>query len=247
MKFSGMVFGIIVVVVGAALLFDNIDVSGDYPFSDYWPVILIALGFLGWIGKGLRPELGNMVLMSLGGILLTQNINDELSFGDLWPALAIAVGISIIFAPFNRKRSKKKKFKMRFEGGRGHKGSARFRTGSPGGSSAGSSHGANEFFSGSERVVDGEYTGSLARVKLAGGSIDLTNATLPEEGALLELDIVLGGYKVRVPSGWSVAIDADINMGEISDNREDHGGDTESGPTLSIGGRVFMGGVEISN
>jgi len=226
------------------LLFDNIDVSGDYPFSDYWPAILIALGFFGWIGKGLRPELGNMVLMSLGGILLTQNINDDLSFGDLWPALAIAVGISIIFAPLNRKRSKKK-FKMRFEGRHGHKGPSRFRKGSSSGS--GSSHDANEFFSGSERVVDGEYTGSLARVKLAGGSIDLTNATLPEEGAVLELDIVLGGYKVRVPKDWSVEINADINMGEISDNREDHGGDTESGPKLSIGGRVFMGGVEISN
>ncbi|MBT4126681.1 MAG: hypothetical protein HOJ22_05585 [Chloroflexi bacterium] len=246
MKFSGMVFGLIVVVIGAALLFDNIDVSGDYPFSDYWPVILIALGFLGWIGKGLRPELGNMVLMSLGGILLTQNINDDLSFGDLWPALAIAVGISIIFAPLNRKRSKKK-FKMRFESGRGHKGPGRFRTSSPGGPSGSSSHDANEFFSGSERVVDGEYTGSLARVKLAGGSIDLTNATLPEEGALLELDIVLGGYKIRVPKDWSVEINADINMGEISDNREDHGGDAEPGSTLSIGGRVFMGGVEISN
>jgi len=243
MKFGGIVFGLIVVVIGAALLFDNIDVSGDYPFSDYWPAILIALGFLGWIGKGLRPELGNMVLMSLGGILLTQNLRDDLSFGDLWPALAIAVGISIIFAPFNRKRNKKNKFKMRFEGRRGHRGPGRSRKDS----STGSSHDANEFFSGSERVVDGEYTGSLARVKLAGGSIDLTNATLPEDGALLELDIVLGGYKVKVPNGWSVEINADINMGEISDNREDHGGDTESGPTLSIGGRVFMGGVEISN
>lgn len=238
MKITGMIFGIIVIVIGAALLLDNLDVSGGYPIGDYWPVILIALGFLGWIGKGLRPELGNMVLMSLGGILLTQNLSDEYSFGDLWPALAIAIGISIVFAPHNRRRNKKK-FKMRFAGGRGG-GFHKRRQSS-------SSHDANEFFSGSERVVDGEYTGSTASVKLAGGSIDLTNATLPEEGALLELDVVLGGYKVRVPKDWSVEINADINMGEISDNRADHGGNTESGPTLRIGGRVFMGGVEISN
>lgn len=245
MKFSGMVLGLIIIVIGAALLFDNIDVSGDYPFSDYWPVILIALGFLGWIGKGLRPELGNMVLMALGGILLTQNLSDEHSFADLWPALAIAVGISIIFAPLNRKRNKKKKFKMRFGGHRGQHGPSQFRTQTSSG--GGSSHDANEFFSGSERVVDGEYTGSLARVKLAGGSIDLSNATLPEEGAVLELDIVLGGYKVRVPKTWAVDINADINMGEISDNRDAHGGDAQAGPKLTIGGRVFMGGVELSN
>lgn len=238
MKFSGMVFGLIIVVVGAALLFDNIDVSGDYPVGDYWPVILIALGFLGWIGKGLRPELGNMVLMSLGGILLTQNLHDDLSFGDLWPALAIAVGISIIFAPYRRKK-RGKKFRMAFEGGRKkRKWSNR---------NSGSSFDSNEFLSDSERVVDGEYTGSIARVKLAGGSLDLTNATLPDEGALLELDVVLGGYKVKVPETWSINIDADINMGEISDNRKQHGEDSAPGPQLAIGGRVFMGGVELTN
>ena len=65
MRIPGIIFGLLVVVIGAALLFDSFDVSGDDPFSDYWPVILIAVGFLGWVGKGLRPELGNMVLMAL--------------------------------------------------------------------------------------------------------------------------------------------------------------------------------------
>jgi predicted membrane protein len=232
-----MIFGLIIVVIGAALLFDNIDVSGDYPIGDYWPVILIALGFFGWIGNALRPEFGNMVLMALGGILLTQNLSDDYSFGDLWPALAIAIGISIIFAPHNRRRKGRKNFNVRFEGKRGGWGHNR----------SSSSHDTNEFFSDSERVVDGEYTGSVARVKLAGGSLDLTNATLPEEGAVLELDIVLGGYKVRVPENWTVDLQADVNMGEITDNRTGHGQDGGPGPKLTIGGRVFMGGVELSN
>ena len=198
---------------------------------------LIVLGFFGWIGNRLRPEFGNMVLMALGGILLTQNLSDDLSFGDLWPALAIAIGISIIFAPHNRRRKGRKSFNVKFEGKR--RGWNRNRSSS--------NHDSNEFFSGSERVVDGEYTGSTARVKLAGGSLDLTNATLPEEGATLELDIVLGGYKVRIPEGWSVDLNADVNMGEITDNRAEHGQDGGAGPKLTIGGRVFMGGVELSN
>ena len=61
MRIGGIVFGLIVVLIGASLLLDNLDVTGDYPVGDYWPVILIALGFFGWIGKGLRPELGSMV------------------------------------------------------------------------------------------------------------------------------------------------------------------------------------------
>jgi thiamine transporter ThiT len=35
MKITGMIFGIIVIVIGAALLLDNLDVSGDYPIGDY--------------------------------------------------------------------------------------------------------------------------------------------------------------------------------------------------------------------
>ncbi|MBT3996196.1 MAG: hypothetical protein HOF01_10405 [Chloroflexi bacterium] len=241
MRIGGIVFGLIVVLIGASLLLDNLDISGDYPARDYWPVILIALGFFGWIGKGLRPELGSMVLMALGGILLTQNLVDDKSFGDLWPALAIAVGISIIFGGTGRK-NKKKKFAMKFQKGRNwgdH--------GPRGGSNRGnSSHDANEFLSGSERVVDGEYTGSLARVRLAGGSIDLTNATISEDGAVLELDVTLGGYKIRVPNDWKLDLQADVNMGEISDNRPDPESPRE-GSTLTIGGRIFMGGIEISN
>ena len=242
MRISGIVFGLLVVVIGAALLFDNFDVSGDYPFSDYWPVILIAVGFLGWVGKGLRPELGNMVLMALGGILLTQNLVDDKSFGDLWPALAIAVGIAIIFGSGRNKR-RKKKFEMKFKkhGKRSDWGGWANRKHEMSG------HDSDEFFSGSERKVDGEYTGSLARVKLAGGSIDLSKATLPEDGATLELDVMLGGYKIRMPNDWKLVIIADVTMGDISDNRPSASEGERTGPTLTIDGRVFMGGVEISD
>jgi predicted membrane protein len=242
MRIPGVIFGLIVVVIGAALLFDAFDISGDYPMSDYWPVILIAIGFVGWVGKGLRPELGNMVLMSLGGILLTQNLVDDKSFVDLWPALAIAVALSIIFGS-GRHKSRKKKFKMKFQkhGKRSDWGSWGNRNREMSGNDS------DEFFSGSERKVDGEYTGSLARVKLAGGSLDLSKATLPEEGATLELDVMLGGYKIRVPNEWKIEFAADITMGEISDNRSDASEGERTGATLTIDGRVFMGGVEVSD
>jgi hypothetical protein len=57
---------------------------------------------------------------------------------------------------------------------------------------------------------------------------------------------MLGGYKIRVPNEWKVEFAADITMGEISDNRPDADGD-RTGATLTIDGRVFMGGVEISD
>jgi hypothetical protein len=236
MRFGGTIIGLVVVLIGAALLIDNLEFTDtDNIVGDYWPVILIALGFFGWIGKGLRPEMGSMVLMALGGILLTQNLVDDKSFVDLWPALAIAVGIGVIFGS-RRKHRNRHGFGMKFYG-KGKRWQNRERCRSNKDSSA--------FFSGGSRRFEGEYTGSTARVKLASDGLDLSDATLPEDGATLQLDVTLGEYKIRIPREWKVDLQTEVTMGEISDNRTPVE-EPREGPTLTIGGKIFMGGVEIS-
>ncbi len=236
MRFSRTLFGLIVVLIGAVLLLDNLDISGSDIPGDYWPVILIVLGLAGWIGKSLLPGLGSMVLMSLGGILLAQNLVDDKSFVDFWPVLAIAVGVSILFGQRHGKRHKGR-FIMGFHGG-GNRWKNRRR--------CHTNNDSDEYFSGEARQFGGEYTGSTARVKLGSERMDLSLATLPAEGATLSLDVTLGEYKIRVPDDWKLDIQADITMAEISDNRRPIEGD-RTGPTLTVGGRVFMGGVEISS
>lgn len=236
MRFSGMVFGIVVVLVGAALLFGKLDLSGSDTVSDYWPVLLIVLGLSGWAGRSLLPGFGSLMLMTFGGILLAQNLIEDKSFVDLWPALAIAVGVSIIFGTRRRKRHYRG-FRMKFQG-RGRRWKNQH--------SIDSSHDSDAFFSGGGRQVDGEYTGSKARVKLASDGIDLSMATLPEEGATLNLDIMLGEYKIRMPNDWKLDIRTEVTMGQIEVNRQNVE-EERSGPTLTVDGRVLMGGVEITD
>ena len=76
--------------------------------------------------------------------------------------------------------------------------------------------------------------------------IDLSSATLPEDGATLELDILLGEYKIRVPNDWKLDIKAEVTMGQIEVNRLSVE-EERSGPTLTIDGRVLMGGVGITD
>ena len=172
------------------------------------------------------------MMMTLGGIFLAQNLADDVSFGDLWPVLAIMLGVSVLLAP-----------RRRFRGhGAGVGWERKWRIAS---GSERSDHDASEFFSEGEQRIDGEYTGSSAIVRLGGGKLDLTGATLPPEGATLDLDITLGGYEVRIPNDWQLDIRADVALGELKDTRPGPG-DTRTGPTLTIGGRVFMGGVEIT-
>jgi hypothetical protein len=237
MRFGGVIFGLIVVLIGAALLFDKLDVGNNDIPGDYWPVILIAIGVIGWVGKGLRPEFGSMILMALGGILLTQNLVDDKSFGDLWPVLAIAIGVSIIFGGGGRKHKRHGKFRMKFQGG-----GKRWKNKH----SHGSSNDASAFFSSGSRSFEGEYTGSTEKIRLGSGGIDFSTATLSEEGATLRLDIALGEYKIRVPNDWKVDIQTEITMAEIDDDRAPASEEERTGPTLTIGGKVLMGSVHIS-
>ena len=75
--------------------------------------------------------------------------------------------------------------------------------------------------------------------------IDLSSSTLPPEGATLELDVLLGEYKIRVPNDWKLDIQADVTMGQIEVNRRSVG-EERAGHTLTVAGRVLMGGVEIT-
>jgi hypothetical protein len=236
MRIGGMIFGLVIVLLGAALLFDNLKVPGTGNIGDYWPVLVIILGASQWLGRRRLPGFGSLMIMTLGGVLLTQNLVDDKSFGELWPAFAIALGVSIVIGPFNRKRHRNG-FRMKFEGGgrrwkNRHRGSSR--------------HDSDAFFSGGGQEVDGEYTGSRARVKMGSDGIDLSSATLPEDGATLELDILLGEYKIRVPNEWKLDIKAEVTMGQIEVNRLSVE-EERSGPTLTIDGRVLMGGVGITD
>lgn len=235
MRFGRVIFGLVVVLIGAALMLGKLDVAGTDIPGDYWPVILIAVGFIGWVSKGFLPSFGSLMLMTLGGILLTQNLVDDKSFVDLWPALAIAIGVSIIFGGRHRK-GRKHGFGMKFKG-RGSRWNERCKTGP--------SNDSDAFFSGGGREIEGEYTGSRPRVKLASDGIDLTGATLPEDGATLNLDIMLGEYKIRIPNDWKLDIKAEVTLGQIEVNRPDVDGE-RTGPTLTIDGKLFMGGVEVT-
>jgi hypothetical protein len=46
-----------------------------------------------------------------------------------------------------------------------------------------------------------------------------------------------------MPSDWKLVVTADVTVGDISDNRPNAPEGGRTGSTLTINGRVFMGGV----
>lgn len=90
-----------------------------------------------------------------------------------------------------------------------------------------------------------ELKGGIINCVMGGTEIDLTNATL-EKGATIDVFLMMGGAKIKVPKDWNVVLDTDNIMGDSKDrNAEDEDVVEDNSKTLKIRGTVLMGGLEI--
>jgi len=112
-KFVDRLFiGLLIIAIGVVFLLNQLgyDISIGSVFSNYWPVILIAIGFGDLMKKG-APGFWGMFMIGLGVVFLGRNLDwFEWGLGDiisnLWPVAIIAVGISMIWKP--KRKSKQK-------------------------------------------------------------------------------------------------------------------------------------------
>ena len=63
------ILGVIIVLVGVSLLLDQLDFEPAGHVMRFWPVILVAVGFLS-LSRGRRGSVTGVVLIFLGGWLL---------------------------------------------------------------------------------------------------------------------------------------------------------------------------------
>jgi predicted membrane protein len=87
--------------------------------------------------------------------------------------------------------------------------------------------------------------GGIINCVMGGAEIDLTNTKL-EKGATIDVFLMMGGAKIKVPKDWNVILDTDNIMGDSKDrNAEEEGVVEDNTKTLKIRGTVLMGGLEI--
>lgn len=112
-KFVDRLFiGIIIIAIGVVFLLNQLgyDISIGYIFSNFWPVIMILLGF-GDLMKRRGFSFWSLLMIALGAIFLGRNLDlIDWGIGDiigsLWPIAIIAVGISMIWKPKRKSNHK---------------------------------------------------------------------------------------------------------------------------------------------
>ena len=105
-------------------------------------------------------------------------------------------------------------------------------------------------FSGVEkRVSSKNFTGGRLVAMFGGIEIDLWQANIEGDEAVLHVDAIFGGIEIRVPDTWIVSSEGQGIFGGYSDSTHQRPASDGSQPqkTLIIRGMALFGGVEIRN
>lgn len=209
-------FGLLLLALGGVFLAENLT-AFEFDWGEWWPAILIILGVVSlpssrWTG---------VVLTLVGAVFLVDNLDLlAVNIGDFWPVALIAVGVWVLF------------------GGR----ERRTRGGPAADAQADDLEASASFGSVERRVTSKSFRGGKVSVMFGSADVDLRDARLAGESAVLHLDVLFGSAEIRVPDGWAVEVRASATLGGVEVNRR---APAEPSATLVLTGSCTFGGITV--
>jgi len=226
------ILGVIIIAIGIIFMLHNFGILYAGDFIRYWPALLIVWG----VSKlthtcSTQGKTFAWILIILGSLMMLDRI-EIISFHlhDWWPLILIIIGISFLRGSMMRSRGKS-------FGDRAH---------------MTQEQSTNQFIkymavlSGVRgKVTTKEFQGGEITAIMGGCEIDLREAEIQGEEAVLDVVAVWGGIEISVPMGWTAVVQATPIMGGVDDKTYP----SKDGPSkrLIITGSIVMGGVEIKN
>jgi len=95
---SQLVWGGVLLILGAALLLSNLDILQIDSVWSYWPLIIVAIGIGKLVTAETPRERGGGIWMIFLGAWLYISVFKVFGFGfhDSWPILLVGVGVSMV-------------------------------------------------------------------------------------------------------------------------------------------------------
>ncbi|MDR1898202.1 MAG: cell wall-active antibiotics response protein [Prevotellaceae bacterium] len=258
---SGLVLGILLVLLGGILIFVNSDILPKEinRIVISWQMILIFIGIFSF-----RKHLLPRICVVFTGIFfmipkLAKEFPDTFSFvGDnfvsaYWPVFLILAGIIVIYR-LSAQRCYEKRRLCGKDGTFNCKGSRNFHhqrhrrhyftDRKP--------YEINEDFSkvnvfgyGEYIVIDTEFKGGSLTAVFGGIELDLRKAFMPEGDTYLEIEAVFSGITLFLPDNWMVVPQIETVFGGIDDHR--YTGAVDSSRRLIIVGSGVFSGIDFKN
>ncbi len=225
------ILGIIIIAVGIVFMLDNLDIIYAGDFLRYWPALLIVYGVTKVSQSSKNSgQIFGWILILVGSMKLLDTLNFiNFRIWDWWPIVFIVIGLNFLRGSWNRSR------------------------GIGGTQSTDDSLNDSDSYikniammSGVKRkITSKDFRGGELTAFMGGCEIDLRDAEMKGEEAVLDVVAVWGGIEIRVPMGWSISVKATPIMGGVEDGTYPSKDGTPK--RLVITGNIVMGGVEIKN
>ncbi len=229
-----LVFGLFVVILGVVFTLNNLGVIDSEDYVKYWPAFLILYGVIKLIQcRVLSARIWAIAWIVIGGTMLLNTLHlAHISIWDYWPLILVFVGLGMMSGSVSRHR----------------------RFASRNASIAGDTNITDTDSTISGVAIMGGYKrtnnsqdfrgGELTAV-MGGIDLDLRNASIQQGEAIIDLFAFWGGVKIRIPSEWTVSLEAMPILGGFEDKTIPPKGEVTQ--RLVIRGYAIMGGGEISN
>ncbi len=220
------------VMVGALMIaFGGLLLLGTFGWDDenafrFAPSLFTLWGVLVLVQRGFRRWGFPLTLIAIGiawQILVFVDLN-------VFPLALMAIGAALIFGGFKSNRSRSNRTSEPVIETENYD--------SP------NLHGVTVMAENSRRIDSKEFSGGDMKVVMGSGKLDLRDAQIPNPPARVDLTLVMGEIKVRVPTDWNVEFDNATIMGETKDVRP-LSTERATEPNLVITGSVVMGGLTI--
>ena len=236
---SRFFFGALIVAIGILFLLNSTGVTELDGLLDWWPSLIILYGAWRLIANRFRSLFLPILLIAIGGFFQLGELGFDIDLSDYWPVTLIAVGILIL------------------AGGMGRRNRSRRRSTTGPNSSTIIDHDVSyssavddatlDAVVGSQnRIISGDFQSGNINVVMGNGTLDMRDARIVAKPASLEVSVVMGEVKVRVPADWNVQIANSATMGEAKDSRPGQPDDGDS-PDLIVSGSVTMGNLQITD
>jgi hypothetical protein len=226
----GIIPAVVIIGIGSLLLLSNLHIVYVENWWRYWPVLVIAAGIAKILEANYQSgrTMGALVA-GVGALLLLNNMEIiELTWNAFWPAVMIGIGVVMLV-----NRISGPQFFQR----RG------LDTSLPEGTFQ-----AAAIFSGFKRkITDGNFRGAHLTAIFGGGELNLRQATMEGDSAVVYATAIFGGIEIKVPENWQVTSDGTGIFGGFSDETAHPGAGYPGVKRLIVKGEAVFGGVEVKN
>ena len=228
-RWGSLVPGAIILAVGLIYLLDSLGYVRARHFLQFWPMILIFIG-ASKIGRR-DSRIWGVLLLLFGVFLQLSELGiGHFTWGQFWPLLLIAAGAMAMWSAIQARRVMPKV--------------------PEGNSDPRTTLDESAVFGGIEKRLNSrEFRGGRLQAVFGGIELDLRDADMVENEAVIYANAIFGGIEMRVPETWYVAARGQGVFGGFSDStRYAPPADPEKArKTLVVLGTALFGGVEIRN